>query len=95
MEDSTLYVTLFPCNNCAKLIVESGIKKVVYLSDKYITSFEARAAIKLFENCGIEVVKFESERLESIVLPLIKDVEYELIPLQEEHSDGIQRKRSK
>lgn len=30
----TIYVTLFPCNECAKIIIQSGIKKVVYCSDK-------------------------------------------------------------
>ena len=39
LEDAKIYVDLFPCNECAKLIIQSGIKEVIYLSDKYITSF--------------------------------------------------------
>lgn len=35
LENSTIYVTLFPCNNCAKMIVQSGIKEVVYECDKH------------------------------------------------------------
>ncbi|XP_053191758.1 deoxycytidylate deaminase-like [Scomber japonicus] len=35
VKDCTIYVTLFPCNECTKLIIQGGIKKVVYLSDKY------------------------------------------------------------
>ena len=35
LDDATIYVTLFPCNECAKLIIQSGIKEIVYLSDKY------------------------------------------------------------
>ncbi|MFA5543247.1 MAG: dCMP deaminase family protein [Bacilli bacterium] len=35
LDDCTLYVTLFPCNECSKLIIQSGIKEIVYLSDKY------------------------------------------------------------
>ena len=37
LEGATIYVSLFPCNECAKLIVQAGIKEVVYLSDKYAT----------------------------------------------------------
>ena len=35
---ATIYVALFPCNECAKAIIQSGIKEVVYLSDKYAES---------------------------------------------------------
>ena len=35
VKGSTLYVSLFPCNECAKLIIQSGIKHVVYMNDKY------------------------------------------------------------
>ena len=35
LKNSTLYVTLFPCNECAKAIIQSGIKNVIYLEDKY------------------------------------------------------------
>ena len=38
LKGATLYVTLFPCNECAKLIIQSGIKEVVFLSDKYASS---------------------------------------------------------
>ena len=35
LKDATIYVTLFPCNECAKLIIQSGIKEIVYMGDKY------------------------------------------------------------
>ncbi len=35
LDGCVLYVTLFPCNECSKLIIQSGIKEIVYLSDKY------------------------------------------------------------
>jgi len=35
LQGSRLYVTLFPCNECAKLIIQSGIREIIYLSDKY------------------------------------------------------------
>ena len=34
MKGCTIYVTLFPCNECAKIIIQSGIKEVVYLYDE-------------------------------------------------------------
>ena len=35
LQGATIYVDLFPCNECAKLIIQAGIKRIVYLSDKY------------------------------------------------------------
>ena len=35
VEDCVIYVTLFPCHECVKLIIQSGIREIVYLSDKY------------------------------------------------------------
>jgi len=50
---STIYVTLFPCNECAKLIIQAGIKKVVYLSHKYKNTDSTRASETLFEKSGV------------------------------------------
>lgn len=49
----TLYVALFPCNECAKLIIQSGIRKVVYLSDKYHEKPEMIASRTLLDLAGI------------------------------------------
>lgn len=38
LEGSKLYVTLFPCNECAKAIIQAGIQTIVYESDKYATT---------------------------------------------------------
>ena len=38
LEHAKIYVDLFPCNECAKIIIQSGIKEVVYLSNKYADS---------------------------------------------------------
>ena len=45
----SMYVTLFPCNECAKLIIQSGIRKVYYLDDKYHDSSAATVARDLFD----------------------------------------------
>ena len=45
----TIYVALFPCNECAKLIIQSGISEVVYVSDKHHHKDEMRASRRLLE----------------------------------------------
>ncbi len=54
----TLYVTLFPCNECAKAIIQSGIKRVVYYSNKYDGSDSVIASALLFSKCGIKVEQY-------------------------------------
>lgn len=53
LKGSRVYVTLFPCNECAKAIIQSGIKEVIYLSDKYADSDETKASKKMFSMVGI------------------------------------------
>lgn len=53
LDDATLYVTLFPCNECAKLIIQSGIKEVVYLEDKYHDRDVFIASRKMFDAAGV------------------------------------------
>lgn len=53
LKDCTLYVSLFPCNECAKAIIQSGIKEVFYLSDKYATSDSTIVSKKMFDMAGV------------------------------------------
>lgn len=53
LEGAKIYVDLFPCNECAKIIIQSGIKEVIYLSDKYSETDSVIASKKLFDNCGV------------------------------------------
>jgi len=53
LEGASIYVSLFPCNECAKLIVQVGIKEVVYLSDKYNGDPIFKAARKIFKMAGV------------------------------------------
>ncbi|MBR0141344.1 MAG: dCMP deaminase family protein [Ruminococcus sp.] len=57
----TLYVTLYPCNECAKAIIQSGIKRIVYLSNKYADTDSSKAAAFMFNKCGIAVDEYKSE----------------------------------
>jgi len=52
-ENAKIYVDLFPCNECAKEIIQSGIKEVIYLSDKYANTNETIASKKMFDICGV------------------------------------------
>lgn len=59
LEHAKIYVDLFPCNECAKIIIQSGIKEVIYLSDKYANSENNIASRKLFDECGVTYKKIE------------------------------------
>ena len=58
LKNATLYVTLFPCNECAKAIIQSGIKKVVYAENKYADTEGVKASELMFEKCGVETVQY-------------------------------------
>ena len=58
LKGSTVYVTLFPCNECTKAIIQSGIKKIVYISDKYHDTEEEKAARRMLDMAGIEYVQY-------------------------------------
>ncbi len=51
----TLYVSLFPCNECAKAIIQSGISKIVYESDKYNGTEGNIASKKMLNEAGVEL----------------------------------------
>ena len=57
-KNCTIYVTLFPCNECAKFLIQSGIKKIVYLSDKYKDSDSIKASKIMFNKVNIEMINF-------------------------------------
>ncbi|KAL5488740.1 hypothetical protein EMCRGX_G017726 [Ephydatia muelleri] len=63
----TIFVALFPCNECAKLVIQSGIVEIVYLSDKYHDTDQAMASRRLLDIAGVKYRKFVSER-KSIVI---------------------------
>jgi len=65
--NSTVYVTLFPCNECAKAIIQAGIKKVVYYDDKYNGTEIDIASKKMLDACGIEYQKYEQKGKELVL----------------------------
>ena len=58
----TVYTTLFPCNECAKAIIQSGISEVVYLSDKYASDEMTKASKRMFNSAGVRLRKLEMQR---------------------------------
>lgn len=67
LKGCTLYVTLFPCNECAKAIVQTGIKKIVYLDDKYHDTLFTQASRKLLLLAGVELEEYKGR---------FKEIEY-------------------
>jgi dCMP deaminase len=62
-----LYVALFPCNECAKVIIQAGITEVIYLSDKYRDTDPVIAAKRLFEAAGVTCRQLTPSRAEVAV----------------------------
>ena len=56
---SKIYVSLFPCNECAKAIIQAGIKTVVYDSDKYSSSASTRASKRMFDAAGVRYYQYQ------------------------------------
>ena len=59
LDGATLYVSLFPCNECAKVIIQSGIKHIVYMDDKYNGTPSDIASKKMLDAAGIKYRKIE------------------------------------
>lgn len=59
LKGAKLYVTLFPCNECAKAIIQSGISEVVYLSDKYCGEDDNIASKKMFDMVGVKYREYQ------------------------------------
>ena len=61
LKDAIIYSTLFPCNECAKAIIQCGIKEVVYMSDKYAMTESTIASKKMFDMAGVAYRPFEAK----------------------------------
>ncbi|MCR5005089.1 MAG: dCMP deaminase family protein [Clostridiales bacterium] len=55
LRGATIYVSLFPCNNCAKAIIQSGIREVVYQDDKYADTPDVIASKKMLNMAGVKL----------------------------------------
>lgn len=68
LKGCTIYVALFPCNECAKLIIQSGIKRVVYYSDKYNGDWKFEASRRL-----LDMAEVRHEAIDCSVATAIED----------------------
>lgn len=62
LNGARLYVDLFPCNECAKAIIQSGIAEVVYLYDKYADTPATVASKKMFASAGVRLTRFSTDK---------------------------------
>ena len=67
LRGSKLYVALFPCNECAKAIIQSGVKEVYYLSDKYADTLATMASKRMMDSAGVRYIQMRTE-IKSITL---------------------------
>lgn len=61
LEGAEVYVSMFPCNECAKLMAQKGIKKVIYKDDKYLKKPVGKIALEIFKKAGIEIEQYEEK----------------------------------
>ena len=61
LKQSRIYVTLFPCNECAKAIIQSGIKEVIYKSDKYKDTDSVKVSKKMLDMAGVKYTQYKSK----------------------------------
>lgn len=66
VKNCTIYSALFPCNECAKLIIQSGIKKVVYASDKHREKKSVQASKRMLDMANIECLSVKFCKLHMI-----------------------------
>ncbi len=59
LEGCKIYVALFPCNECAKAVIQCGIKEVLYLSDKYAGTEEVEASKRMFRAAGVHMTPLD------------------------------------
>ena len=72
LRGAKLYVALFPCNECAKAIIQSGIKEVLYLSDKYASTPGTIASKRMMDAAGVKYTRL-SPNVKSLTLDFVAD----------------------
>ena len=68
LKNCTLYVTLFPCNECAKAIIQVGIKEIIYIENNYDNRITTRAMLNLLPLAGVKIRKDRGRTLKIDVM---------------------------
>ena len=76
LRGSKLYVALFPCNECAKAIIQSGVQEVVYLSDKYSNTPTTMASKRMFAAAGVKCTQLRT-KMQTLTLDFTPEEEKE------------------
>jgi dCMP deaminase len=61
---SEVYVTLFPCNECAKLLAQKKVKKIIYKDARYLKKDKGKVALEIFKKAGITVQEYKGGKSE-------------------------------
>ena len=72
LRGSRIYVALFPCNECAKAIIQSGIREIYYLSDKYADTPTTKASKRMLDAAGVRYIQLRTN-VKSITLDLVAE----------------------
>lgn len=67
LENARIYVDLFPCNECAKAIIQSGIKEIVYLSDKYAATPATIASKRMLNAAGVKLTQLSPTKDQIVI----------------------------
>ncbi|KAI4475548.1 hypothetical protein M0802_015108 [Mischocyttarus mexicanus] len=67
LEGCRMYVTLFPCNECAKAIIQSGLKKIFYMSDKNKDKIVTKASKKMFNAAEVIYEQFTPHKTKIVI----------------------------
>lgn len=59
LEGAKMYVTLFPCNECAKAVIQSGIRTLIYRSDKYADQDSTKASKRMLRAAGVDLIQYQ------------------------------------
>ncbi len=62
LKNSKIYTTLFPCNECAKALIQAGIKEVIYMCDKYADTDSTKASKLMLSTAGVKLRLYESRK---------------------------------
>ncbi|MCR5348681.1 MAG: dCMP deaminase family protein [Bacilli bacterium] len=64
LQGCRIYVTLFPCNECAKAIIQTGIKEIVYADDKYHEQISSAASRHMLDMAGVKYTRYVGRKVE-------------------------------
>lgn len=63
LQGCRIYVTLFPCNECAKAIIQTGIKEIIYADDKYHDKVEEQASRRMLDMAGVKYARYQGREV--------------------------------